>query len=85
MKRSLGIGLASVLAGCAATSPPQPSASAPRDGADMVCEKVYPTGSNLAKTVCTTAEDRRRQQQEVEAAGERIRQGPAMPTGRPGG
>lgn len=84
MQRSLSLGLLCVLAGCAASAPPA-SKTATNDGADMICERVYPTGSNMPKTVCTTAEDRRRQQREVDEMGERIRGGPAVPMGRSGG
>lgn len=84
MHRLLGIGLLGVFAGCATSAPP-PVQTATSDGADMRCEKIYPTGSNMPKTVCTTAEDRRRQQREVDEMGERIRNAPATPMGRPGG
>jgi hypothetical protein len=40
---------------------------------------VYPTGSNTPKTVCSTAEDRRRQQQQVDEMSDQIRSGPSMP------
>lgn len=39
---------------------------------DTVCERYYPTGSNLSTVRCITAEERAQQQQKVNEMGDAI-------------
>jgi hypothetical protein len=52
--------------GCATVAEPQTNV------AGMTCWKEQPTGSNLPVTRCVTEEDRQRQKESVEAAGDAI-------------
>ena len=49
------------LAGCASVADDPLALSK----SDTVCERYYPTGSNLSTVRCTTAEERAQQQQKV--------------------
>jgi hypothetical protein len=61
MKSLTGISCLLVLAGCA-SAPPESTATEDTE----VCERYYPTGSNIARMRCFTAEEQRQQQQAVE-------------------
>lgn len=56
------------LAGCASVAD-DPLAL---NKSDTVCERYYPTGSNLSSVRCTTAAERSQQQQKVNEMGEAV-------------
>jgi hypothetical protein len=68
-----------LLVGCANS----PTASVEGGDSDVVCERYYPTGSNLPKTRCVTAEERRKDQEGVDDVRNAINRG-NRPIGAPG-
>ena len=66
MRKLLILALPVAALGCAVVAEPQAIA------AGMTCWKELPTGSNLPVTKCMTEEDRQRQKESVDAAGDAI-------------
>ena len=66
MRKLLILALPVAALGCAVVAEPQASA------AGTTCWKELPTGSNLPVTKCMSEEDRQRQKESVEAAGDAI-------------
>ena len=60
-----------VLAGCAA-SPPQ-AQSTTENNNDLVCQRVYPTGSNIPVTRCTTFSQREQEKRNADALMDSVR------------
>lgn len=81
MNRLLLALLPLALAACAAAPASKEVALAPLDK-DTVCERESSTGTNLPKTRCRTADQRKADQDAVRQAEESRRNYPGMTTGK---
>ncbi|MDZ7651951.1 MAG: hypothetical protein U5L03_05015 [Burkholderiaceae bacterium] len=79
MYRLIGLCALLGMAGCAST----PAASGGGD-TELVCERYYPTGSNLPKTRCFTAEEKRQQDAGVDEFRDAINRANRPQGGAPG-